>query len=160
MVRELKLQYRGWFNLYSRTLQIGFLAFLSATLFFKPGHDTIAEGQRFLLDIFFAALVSIFAGFGKVSCTCCITHWASNVVNCVPAYAFNGDGNRNGNGNGNGNTNGNGNDNGIGDDNDDDTDNDNAFNEICASLCWICSIANTAKHIFPTQPGLILSSIV
>lgn len=67
MVRELKLQYRGWFNLYSRTLQIGFLAFLSATLFFKPGHDTIAEGQRFLLDIFFAALVSIFAGFGKVS---------------------------------------------------------------------------------------------
>ncbi|KAL0038217.1 hypothetical protein WJX79_008741 [Trebouxia sp. C0005] len=66
MVRELKLQYRGWFNLYSRTLQIGFLAFLSATLFFKPGHDTIAEGQRFLLDIFFAALVSIFAGFGKI----------------------------------------------------------------------------------------------
>ena len=84
MVRELKLQYRGWFNLYSRTLQIGFLAFLSATLFFKPGHDTIAEGQRFLLDIFFAALVSIFAGFGKVGHTCCIAHWASNVMHCVP----------------------------------------------------------------------------
>ncbi|DBB14463.1 TPA: transcription factor [Trebouxia sp. C0006] len=66
MVREIKLQHRGWFNLCSRTLQIGFLAFLSATLFFKPGHDTIAEGQRFLLDIFFAALVSIFAGFGKI----------------------------------------------------------------------------------------------
>ncbi len=70
MIREIKLQHRGWFNLCSRTLQIGFLAFLSATLFFKPGHDTIAEGQRFLLDIFFAALVSIFAGFGKVSPDC------------------------------------------------------------------------------------------
>ena len=84
MVREVKLQYRGWFNLYSRTLQIGFLAFLSATLFLKPGHNTIAEGQRFLLDIFFAALVSIFAGFGKVSHTCCIAHWASNVMHCLP----------------------------------------------------------------------------
>ena len=67
MVRELKLQYRDRFNLYSRTLQIGFLAFLSATLFIKPGHHTVEQGQRFLLDIFFAALVSIFAGFGKVS---------------------------------------------------------------------------------------------
>ena len=66
MVRELKLQYRDRFNLYSRTLQIAFLAFLSAFLFFKPGHHTLAQGQRFLLDIFFACLVSIFAGFGKV----------------------------------------------------------------------------------------------
>lgn len=73
MVRELKLQYRDRFNLYSRTLQIGFLAFLSATLFLKPGHDTVAEGERFLLDIFFAALVSIFAGFGKVCHTCCVS---------------------------------------------------------------------------------------
>ena len=73
MVRELKLQYRDRFDLYSRTLQIGFLAFLSATLFLKPGHDTVAEGERFLLDIFFAALVSIFAGFGKVCHTCCVS---------------------------------------------------------------------------------------
>lgn len=82
MVRELKLQYRDRFNLYSRTLQIGFLAFLSATLFIKPGHHTVEEGQRFLLDIFFAALVSIFAGFGKVklgsySNAFFVSRWAS-----------------------------------------------------------------------------------
>ena len=79
MVRELKLQYRDRFNLYSRTLQIGFLAFLSATLFLKPGHNTVAEGERVLLDIFFAALVSIFAGFGKVRHTCFNTRWASSL---------------------------------------------------------------------------------
>lgn len=66
MQRELKLTYRDRFNYYSRTFQIAYLAFLSATLFIKPGHDTVAEGQLFLLEIFFAALVSIFAGFGKV----------------------------------------------------------------------------------------------
>ena len=69
-MRDLKLQYRDRFNLYSRTFQITYLAFLSATLFIKPGHDTVAEGQLFLLEIFFAALVSIFAGFGKVSHIC------------------------------------------------------------------------------------------
>ncbi len=67
MRRELSLVHRDRFNLYSRTFQITYLAFLSATLFIKPGHDTVAEGQLFLLEIFFAALVSIFAGFGKVS---------------------------------------------------------------------------------------------
>lgn len=66
MKRELKLTYRDRFNLYSRTFQIAYLAFLAATLFIKPGYDTVAEGQLFLLEIFFAALVSIFAGFGKV----------------------------------------------------------------------------------------------
>ena len=74
MQRELKLVYRDRFNLYSRTFQITYLAFLSATLFIKPGHDTVAEGQLFLLDIFFAALISTFAGFGKVGpsqCCCC-----------------------------------------------------------------------------------------
>ena len=69
MQRELKLTYRDRFNLYSRTFQITYLAFLSATLFIKPGYDTVAEGQNFLLEIFFAALVSIFAGFGKVCFT-------------------------------------------------------------------------------------------
>ena len=67
MQRELKLVYRDRFNLYSRTFQITYLAFLSATLFIKPGHDTVQEGQLFLLEIFFAALISTFAGFGKVS---------------------------------------------------------------------------------------------
>jgi len=66
MKRELKLVYRDRFNLYSRTFQITYLAFLSATLFIKPGHDTVQEGQLFLLEIFFAALISTFAGFGKV----------------------------------------------------------------------------------------------
>ena len=66
MQRELKLVYRDRFNLYSRTFQITYLAFLSATLFIKPGHDTVQEGQLFLLEIFFAALISTFAGFGKV----------------------------------------------------------------------------------------------
>ena len=66
MKRELKLQYRDRFNLYSRTFQITYLAFLAATLFIKPGNDTVAEGQLFLLEIFFAALISTFAGFGKV----------------------------------------------------------------------------------------------
>jgi len=65
MKRELKLVYRDRFNLYSRTFQITYLAFLSATLFIKPGHDTVQEGQLFLLEIFFAALISTFAGFGK-----------------------------------------------------------------------------------------------
>lgn len=67
MSRELKLVYRDRFNLYSRTFQITYLAFLSATLFIKPGYDSVAQGQLFLLEIFFASLVSIFAGFGKVS---------------------------------------------------------------------------------------------
>lgn len=67
MQRELKLVYRDRFNLYSRTFQITYLAFLSATLFIKPGYDSVAQGQLFLLEIFFASLVSIFAGFGKVS---------------------------------------------------------------------------------------------
>ncbi|DBA97183.1 TPA: hypothetical protein ACH3X1_014944 [Trebouxia sp. C0004] len=66
MKRELKLVYRDRFNLYSRTFQITYLAFLSATLFIKPGHDTVQEGQLFLLEIFFAALISTFAGFGKI----------------------------------------------------------------------------------------------
>ena len=66
MKREMSLVYRDRFNLYSRTFQITYLAFLSATLFIKPGHDTVADGQVFLLELFFAALVSIFAGFGKV----------------------------------------------------------------------------------------------
>lgn len=79
MQRELKLTYRDRFNYYSRTFQIAYLAFLSATLFIKPGHDTVAEGQLFLLEIFFAALVSIFAGFGKVKLlllkvSCCLIH--------------------------------------------------------------------------------------
>ena len=69
MNRELKLVYRDRFNLYSRTFQIAYLAFLSATLFIKPGNNTVAQGQLFLLEIFFAALVSIFAGFGKVKNT-------------------------------------------------------------------------------------------
>lgn len=67
MSRELKLVYRDRFNLYSRTFQITYLAFLSATLFVKAGYDSVAQGQLFLLEIFFASLVSIFAGFGKVS---------------------------------------------------------------------------------------------
>ena len=67
MKRELKLVYRDRFNLYSRTFQITYLAFLAATLFIKPGNDTVAEGQLFLLEIFFAALISTFAGFGKVA---------------------------------------------------------------------------------------------
>lgn len=66
MKRELKLVYRDRFNLYSRTFQITYLAFLAATLFIKPGNDTVAEGQLVLLEIFFAALISTFAGFGKV----------------------------------------------------------------------------------------------
>ncbi|KAL3132996.1 hypothetical protein ABBQ38_006905 [Trebouxia sp. C0009 RCD-2024] len=66
MSRELKLVYRDRFNLYSRTFQITYLAFLSATLFIKPGYDSVAQGQLFLLEIFFASLVSIFAGFGKI----------------------------------------------------------------------------------------------
>ena len=70
MQRELKLVWRDRFNLYSRTFQITYLAFLSATLFIKPGHNTVAEGQVFLLEIFFAALVSTFAGFGKVGVYC------------------------------------------------------------------------------------------
>ena len=82
MVRELKLQYRNRFTLYSRTLQIAFLAFLSATLLIKPGHDTQAEGERFLLNIFFAAHVSIFAGFGKVSHTCSDLRWLRSRTMC------------------------------------------------------------------------------
>ena len=81
MNRELKLVYRDRFNLYSRTFQITYLAFLSATLFIQPGYDTVAEGQLFLLEVFFAALISTFAGFGKIAHHCQIAVFAL-------AYAF------------------------------------------------------------------------
>ena len=66
LLRDIKLTKRDRFNYYSRTFQISYLAFLSATAFIKPGKNTLSEGNLFLLELFFAALISIFAGFGKV----------------------------------------------------------------------------------------------
>ncbi len=47
-------------------LQICYLSFLSATAFLHPSKSSQEGANLFLLEIFFTALIAIFAGFGKV----------------------------------------------------------------------------------------------
>ena len=48
-------------------LQYAYLALLSGTAFIHPSKSDQQGANLFLLEIFFTALVAIFAGFGKVS---------------------------------------------------------------------------------------------
>lgn len=66
MGREWRLFYRNSFAFYSSTFQICYLSFLSATAFLHPSKSSQEGANLFLLEIFFTALIAIFAGFGKI----------------------------------------------------------------------------------------------
>ncbi|KAK9815219.1 hypothetical protein WJX72_000157 [[Myrmecia] bisecta] len=64
--RDITLLKRDTFTPISRSILLAWLAFLVGTAMISTGHDTLAHADLFLLEIFFAALISIFAGFGKI----------------------------------------------------------------------------------------------